>query len=65
MHQPSTFTLTSAPSMTPDMYQPLLVCVLGFYLVFTLLLTMNLRAEVIERENNRSWVSKQLLNVDK
>jgi len=51
--------------MTPDMYQPLLVCVLGFYLVFTLLLTMNLRAEVIEREKNRSWVSKQFLNVDK
>ena len=65
LHQPSTFTLTSAPSMTPDMYQPLLVCVLGFYLVFTLLLTMNLRAEVIEREKNRSWVSKQFLNLDK
>ena len=47
------------------MYQPLLVCVLGFYLVFALLLTMNLRAEVVAREKNRSWVSKQLLNLDK
>ena len=65
LHQPSTFTLTSAPSMTPDMYQPLLVCVLGFYLVFALLLTMNLRAEAVIREKNRSWVSKQFLDVDK
>ena len=65
MHQPSTFTLTSAPSMTPDMYQPLLVCVLGFYLMFAMLLTMNLRAEVIVREKNKSWVSKQYLTENK
>ena len=65
LHQPSTFTLTSAPSMTPDMYQPLLVCVLGFYLMFAMLLTMNLRAEVIVREKNKSWVSKQYLTENK
>ena len=65
LHQPSTFSLTSAPSMTPDMYQPLLLCVLGFYLIFALLLTMNLRAEVVVREKNRSWVSKQFLNLER
>ena len=65
LHQPSTFTLTSAPTMHPDMYQPLLLCVLGFYLIFALLLTMNLRAEVIVRERNKSWVSKQYLNLER
>ena len=35
LHQPSTFTLTSAPSMSAEMYQPLLLCVL---LLFTLFL---------------------------
>ena len=51
--------------MTPDMYQPLLVSVLGFYLMFAMLLTMNLRAEVIVREKNKSWVSKQYLTENK
>ena len=65
LHQPSTFTLSSAPSMAPDMYQPLLVCVLGFYLIFAFLLTMNLRAEIVFREKNKTWVSKQYLNRQK
>tara|TARA_B100001173_G_scaffold52194_1_gene42905 strand:+ start:698 stop:1459 length:762 start_codon:yes stop_codon:yes gene_type:complete len=56
LHQPSTFTITSSPSMSPDMYQPLLICVIGFYLSFALLLTLNLRNEVLEREKNKNWV---------
>jgi heme exporter protein C len=56
LHQPSTFTITSSPSMSPDMYQPLLICVIGFYLFFALLLTLNLRNEVLEREKNKNWV---------
>ena len=31
LHQPSTFTITSSPSMSADMYQPLLLCLIGFY----------------------------------
>ena len=65
LHQPSTFTLTSAPSMTPDMYMPLLVCVLGFYLIFGLLLTINLRAEVLMREKNKSWVLKEFSDIER
>ncbi len=34
LHQTSTFKLTSAPSMPPEMYLPLLVGVLGFYAFF-------------------------------
>jgi heme exporter protein C len=62
LHQPSTFSLTSAPSMTADMYQPLLLCVLGFYLVFIFMLTNGLRAEIISRERDKNWVKKQFLN---
>ena len=62
LHQPSTFTITSSPSMSPDMYQPLLICLVGFYLFFALLLTLNLRNEILERERTRNWV-KQLLGV--
>ena len=60
LHQPSTFTITSSPSMSPDMYQPLLLCLVGFYLFFALLLTLNLRNEILERERTKNWV-KQLL----
>ena len=65
LHHPATFTLTSAPSMTPDMYMPLLVCVLGFYLIFGLLLTINLRAEVLMREKNKSWVLKEFSDIER
>ena len=51
--------------MTPDMYLPLLVSVLGFYLIFALLLTMNLRAEVLIREKNKFWVSKEFLDTER
>jgi len=60
LHQPSTFTITSSPSMSPDMYQPLLLCLIGFYLFFALLLTLNLRNEILERERTKNWV-KELL----
>ena len=56
LHQPSTVTLTSAPSMSAEMYQPLLLCVIAFYIVFAYLLTLNLRNEVIEREKSKNWV---------
>ena len=56
LHQPSTSTLTSAPSMSAEMYQPLLICVIAFYIVFAYLLTLNLRNEVIEREKSKNWV---------
>jgi len=51
--------------MTPDMYMPLLVCVLGFYLIFGLLLTINLRAEVLMREKNKSWVLKEFSDIER
>ena len=60
LHQPSTFTITSSPSMSPDMYQPLLLCLIGFYLFFVLLLILNLRNEILERERTKNWVKRLL-----
>ena len=62
LHQPSTFTLTSSPSMSPEMYQPLLLCVIGFYLIFAFILTLNLRNEVIDRERSKNWVKQIFVN---
>ena len=42
--------------MSPDMYIPLLVCLIGFYLFFAYMLTLNLRNVVIERERSKNWV---------
>ena len=64
LHQPSTFTITSSPSMSPDMYQPLLLCLIGFYLFFALLLTLNLRNEILERERTKNWIKQLLGGVD-
>ena len=62
LHQSSTFTITSAPSMTPDMYLPLLICVIGFYSILLSMLLNRLRAEILIRERNTSWVQQYLNN---
>ncbi|HIA43736.1 MAG TPA: heme ABC transporter permease [Gammaproteobacteria bacterium] len=62
LHQPSTFSLTSSPTMTADMYLPLLICVIGFYFIFVSLLCNSLRAEILTRERNTGWVRKYLNN---
>ena len=49
LHQPATITLTGAPSMSMDMLWPLLVCALGFSFVFASVLSIRLRAAVMER----------------
>lgn len=56
LHQPSTFKLTEAPSMPPEMYLPLIVTVLGFYCVFALALIVSLRAEIVVSESRTQWL---------
>lgn len=56
LHQPATFTLTEKPSMTPEMYVPLIVCVLGFYLLFALAVILRARNTILEREAGARWV---------
>ncbi|MBU6498312.1 MAG: heme ABC transporter permease [Rhodospirillales bacterium] len=49
LHQASTITLTSAPSMYVGMLWPLLISALGFSLGFAAIVTARLRAAVMER----------------
>ena len=64
LHQPSTFTLTSSPSMTIEMYLPLLSCVLAFYMLFILIVLSRLRVEIISREKNTNWLREELLRTN-
>ena len=61
LHQPSTFTLTQAPSMSPEMYLPLLANVLGFYFLFIALLFLRLRTELALREQRKNWFKQNIL----
>ena len=62
LHQSSTFSLSSSPSMTPDMYTPLLACVIAFYLVFILIVLNRLKVEIILRERSTNWVKQHFFN---
>ncbi len=56
LHQPATFKLTSAPPMAPEMYQPLIISMLGFYVLFALVVILRARNAIIEREAGSQWV---------
>lgn len=56
LHQPATFKLTERPAMPAEMWMPLLVMVIGFYLVFGLALMLRLRNEILQRERRSGWV---------
>lgn len=62
LHQPATIKLTSAPSMHPEMFQPLLVMIAGFYVFYAFSLVLFTRAEIIDRERNAAWV-RELIEV--
>ena len=49
LHQPATITLTGAPTMALTMLWPLLVCAVGYTLVFAALVVARTRAAVMER----------------
>lgn len=61
LHQPATFTLTEKPAMPVEMWLPLLVMVIGFYLFFTFVLFIRTRNEILQRERASGWVQTLLL----
>ena len=63
LHQPATIKLTSAPSMHPDMFAPLVVMILGFYCFYALALILFTRAEILQRERKSSWVRQLVANI--
>jgi heme exporter protein C len=64
LHQPATIKLTGAPSMHPDMFAPLLVMIVGFYCFYALVLILNTRTQLLERERKASWV-RELVSAKK
>lgn len=56
LHQPATFTLTQKPAMPAEMWLPLLVMVIGFYLFFFTAWMLRMRTEILVRERRAQWV---------
>jgi heme exporter protein C len=56
LHQSASFSLTEKPAMPIDMWFPLLLMVIGFYLFFFTVWMMRIRAEVLRREKKTDWV---------
>jgi heme exporter protein C len=61
LHQPSTLTKFGKPSMAGEMLWPLLAMFLGFTLYFGAVLLLRLRAEILRRERDASWLKTELL----
>ena len=60
LHQPSTLTKIAKPSMAGDMVWPVLTMLLAFTLFFAVVLLVRLRAEILQRERNASWLRAEL-----
>lgn len=60
LHQPATIKLTSAPSMDPSMWHPLLIMIIGFYVFYAFVLLLNLRCEILQHEARSRWLADQL-----
>ncbi|MCG7199206.1 heme ABC transporter permease CcmC [Marinobacter pelagius] len=56
LHQPATFKLTEKPSMPAEMWVPLLLAVLGLYLIFGWLACLRMQTEILVREQRTRWV---------
>jgi len=56
LHQGSTLTKFGKPSMAGDMLWPLLAMLLGFTLYCAAVLCVRLRAEILVRERDASWL---------
>jgi heme exporter protein C len=60
LHQGATITKLDKPSISGDMLWPLLVMIAGFTVYYAAVLCVRVRAEVIRRERNASWLREEL-----
>ncbi|MFW5823888.1 MAG: heme ABC transporter permease [Marinobacter sp.] len=58
LHQPATFKLTEKPTMPPEMWVPLLLVVLGTYLLFAWVAFYRMQTEILRRERRTRWVQE-------
>jgi heme exporter protein C len=56
LHQPATTKLLGDPDMDWSMVWPLLLMLAAFFLYFAWVMLIRLRAELLRRERNASWV---------
>ena len=56
LHQGASLKLTSAPTIHGSMLYPLLIMIAGFYLLYAVLLLLNLRCEILNNERNSRWL---------
>ena len=61
LHQGATLTKLGKPSMSGDMLWPLLTMLLAFTLYFGAILLLRLRAEILLRERDASWLRTELM----
>lgn len=60
LHQPASIKLTEKPAMPIEMWLPLLVMVIGFYLFFFTVLTLRMQGEILVRERRSEWVTQRV-----
>ena len=60
LHQPATLKVTEAAPMHPSMLIPLLMSILGFYLVFGAWLLIRTRLEILDREKKAKWAQEEI-----
>lgn len=60
LHQGASITKFDKPSVHPSMLWPLLVSLLGFYLLMLALLCVRLRTAILQNEQHRPWVKEVL-----
>ncbi|TBW59412.1 heme ABC transporter permease [Marinobacter halodurans] len=58
LHQPATLKLTEKPSMPPEMWVPLVLSILGLYLLFGWLACLRMQTEILHRERRARWVQE-------
>ena len=58
LHQPASFSLTEKPAMPVEMWAPLLLMVVGFYLMFATAWLLRMRTEVLIRGMKTDWVAQ-------
>lgn len=61
LHQPATLKIMGKSSMAPEMLQPLILMILGFYCFYALALLLAMRGEILQRERNTQWVRELIL----
>jgi heme exporter protein C len=60
LHQGASLKLTSAPTIHGSMLYPLLIMIVGFYLLYAMLLLLNVRCEILANERNSRWLQDLL-----